>query len=114
MINYLFLGKPASGKGTQSELLSKSVDSPLIIMGKLLREYSQKNTEIALQVRELMDQGKLIPDGLTMWVIKEVLEEIDFSKGVIFDGVPRNVEQADEFDEALQEFEQPDYIVFDI
>lgn len=112
MINYIMLGKPGSGKGTQAEILSKNLSIPLISTGSLFYQYSQLDSDIGQAIKHVMDSGDLIDDALIMWVIKETLEQTEFKNGVIFDGVPRRLDQAKQLHDLLTELGHPYYIAF--
>jgi adenylate kinase len=90
--NLIFVGAPGSGKGTQSEVLSKRFDYIHISTGDLLRSEISKGTELGKNVKSVMDKGNLVSDDL---VIKLLKANLDFSENkYIFDGFPRNLDQA--------------------
>jgi adenylate kinase len=90
--NLIFIGAPGSGKGTQSEVLSKKFDYIHISTGDLLRTEISKGTDLGRNVKSVMDKGNLVSDDL---VIKLLKANLDFKKNkYIFDGFPRNIDQA--------------------
>ena len=94
-MNIIFLGAPGTGKGTQAENVSAELNIPSISTGNLLREAISARTEIGLKAKEYMDKGGLVPDDIVIDLIKERLAKPDCKNGVIFDGFPRNLAQAE-------------------
>ncbi|MBI4018767.1 MAG: adenylate kinase [Candidatus Aenigmarchaeota archaeon] len=95
----VLLGPPGSGKGTQASMLSEKYGLPHISMGDLLREEVKNNTDIGKKMKEIMNAGKLVPDELTVGILKQRLSKGDSSKGVVLDGFPRNTRQAEMLNE---------------
>ncbi len=93
-MNIVLIGIPGSGKGTQAQKLSEKLNIPLISTGDLFRYNIEKGTEIGKKVKEIIDKGNLVGDDITFELLKQGLKNFDISKGVIFDGYPRNLEQA--------------------
>ncbi len=89
----VLLGPPGSGKGTQGEKLSSELGYTRLSTGDMLREAVRKGTPLGLKAKEYMDSGALVPNDLIIGLMKEKIAEVD--GGVIFDGFPRTVEQAD-------------------
>lgn len=104
-MNIVLLGGPGAGKGTQSEFLKEKKSMFHISTGDLLREAVSNQTELGIQAKKYMDEGKLVPDDLILGLISEVYEKSDTSHGLIFDGFPRNVEQAKALDSLLEKFD---------
>ena len=100
-MNFIFLGAPGAGKGTQAELLSLKLDVPHISTGDILREEVKKGTLLGEKVMVFMSKGELVPDGLILEVMKKRLEEKDCKKGFILDGFPRTLVQAESLDRLL-------------
>lgn len=101
MMNLVIFGGPGSGKGTQSAKLIDNYGLYHISTGELLREHIKQKTDIGKTANEYISRGQLIPDDLMISIIKEVLDkEAKNKKGVILDGFPRTIPQA----EALEEF----------
>ncbi len=98
----IMLGAPASGKGSVAELLSKEFNIPAISSGDIFRKNIQEKTELGLEAQKYMKDGKLVPDDITVSMIKERLEEKDTQNGMILDGFPRTNAQAKALDEMLE------------
>src|SRR3954451_25383056 len=94
----VLLGAPGSGKGTQSQRLVKEHGIPQISTGDLLRAAVPKGTPLGVRAKEAMDSGKLVEDEIVPGMIRERLAEPDVANGVIRDGFPRNLVQADALD----------------
>ncbi|MFA5479465.1 MAG: adenylate kinase [Candidatus Muiribacteriota bacterium] len=100
-MNILLLGAPGAGKGTQAKLLEKNLNILHIAPGDILREETKNATELGLQAKEYMENGNLVPDEL---VINMILKRIDKAEnGVILDGFPRNISQAEALDSHFEE-----------
>ncbi|MFZ0129692.1 MAG: adenylate kinase [Candidatus Dormiibacterota bacterium] len=93
-LNLLLLGAPASGKGTQADLLASRLDIPAIATGNILRAELAERTELGLRVQAYMQRGDLVPDALMIDIIRERLMGSDRRDGFLFDGFPRTVPQA--------------------
>lgn len=106
----VLLGPPGAGKGTQGEKLKDKLDLIHIAMGNLLRETVKKKTPSGEKVRAFMEEGKLVPDGVILELLKN---EIELEKeGFILDGFPRNLSQARKLDELLdKEAEKLDLVI---
>ena len=97
----IFLGPPASGKGTQTERLAKELNLPHIDTGKLLRAEIEANTEDGKIAKKFIDQGQLVPaDLVAQMIIKKVFSP-EAANGYILDGFPRSIEQAEILENAL-------------
>lgn len=90
----ILLGAPGAGKGTQAKMISKHFQIPHISTGDLFRDHINKGTEIGLQAKSYLDNGKLVPDELTLYLVNERLSKEDCSSGYLLDGFPRNLYQA--------------------
>jgi len=99
----IMLGAPASGKGSVAEILSKEFNIPAISSGDIFRKNIQEKTELGLEAQKYMKDGKLVPDDVTVSMIKERLKEEDTKNGMILDGFPRTNAQAKALDEMLAE-----------
>lgn len=97
-MNIIMLGKPGSGKGTVGKMLSESLNTTHISSGELFRSYIKKAGEIGKEIDKYVSQGKLVPDDLAIKLVEKRLQEIDCKNGVILDGFPRTVKQAEELD----------------
>jgi adenylate kinase len=98
----ILVGAQGSGKGTQAELLSKTLGVPHIASGDLFRKAIDEKTELGIKAKAYIDRGELVPDDLTVTMVVKRLEEPDCSQGVLFDGFPRTVAQAVVLDKGLQ------------
>ena len=99
----IFLGPPASGKGTQTERLAKELNLPHIDTGKLLREEIAANTEDGKIAKQFIDQGQLVPANLVAQIIIKKVFAPETANGYILDGFPRSIEQAEILEKALEE-----------
>jgi adenylate kinase len=102
-LNFIFLGAPGAGKGTQAALLSEKLGIPHISTGDMLREELKKGTSLGLKVKAFMAKGDLVPDQVILEVMRERLEEKDCETGFILDGFPRTLVQAENLDALLKE-----------
>lgn len=100
-MNIVLLGAPGSGKGTQGALLTERTGLPKISTGDLLRSAVARQTPLGQKARSFMDQGLLVPDAIIVGLIEEVLASDDVVRGVIMDGFPRTVRQAEAVDRSL-------------
>ena len=96
----ILLGAPGAGKGTQAEIVSKTLNIPTISTGNILRAAVANKTPIGLKAKEYMDAGALVPDEVIIGIIVERLAEPDCANGYILDGVPRTLPQAEALDKA--------------
>ncbi len=94
-MNLVFLGPPGSGKGTQALRVAKELNLTHISTGDLLREAVKNMTELGRQAEEFMNSGNLVPDELIVKLIEEKISNGDEGKGVILDGFPRTIPQAE-------------------
>jgi len=98
----ILVGAQGSGKGTQAEMLSETLGIPHLASGDLFRKASDEKTELGLKVKVYMDRGELVPDDLTVTMVLGRLAMPDCARGVILDGFPRTVAQAQALDNGLQ------------
>ena len=94
-MHILLMGPPGAGKGTQAAEPVKAFDIPHISTGDMFRAAVKEGTELGKQAKACMDAGKLVPDSVTIGIVRERLSKDDCKKGFILDGFPRTVEQAD-------------------
>lgn len=98
-MNLVLMGLPGAGKGTQAERIVDKYGIPHISTGDMFRAAIKEGTELGLQAKSFMDQGALVPDEVTIGIVRERLSKEDCAKGYLLDGFPRTVAQA----EALEE-----------
>jgi len=102
MLHIVIFGPPGSGKGTQSEKIIEKYGLTHISTGDMLRHEIEKNTELGANAKSYINQGQLVPDAIIIGMIKNKITEVENrSKGIIFDGFPRTVEQAKALKELL-------------
>lgn len=100
----LLLGQPGAGKGTQAERLSKTLGLPHVSSGDLFREHLKEETDLGRIARAFMDRGELVPDDVTVGMIRERLSRPDAEWGAVLDGFPRTPAQAEALDAMAAEF----------
>jgi adenylate kinase len=99
----VLLGPPGAGKGTQAERLEEALHLPHVSSGELFRENIQSETELGLLAKTYIDRGDLVPDDVTIGMIRERLMRPDCEHGAILDGFPRTQAQAEALDKMLAE-----------
>ena len=97
-MNLILLGAPGAGKGTQAEKICEKLSIPAISTGNMLREAMANGTEMGLKAKSFIDAGKLVPDEVVIGIINERLKADDCGNGVILDGFPRTIPQAEALD----------------
>lgn len=103
MKKMLIMGPPGAGKGTQAENIIKYYDIPHISTGDMFRAAISAKTEIGLLAKSYIDAGNLVPDEVTVGIVKERLSQDDCKKGFLLDGFPRDIHQAEMFKDMLKE-----------
>lgn len=114
MLNIVIFGAPGSGKGTQSERIVEKFGLNHISTGDVLRTEIKNGTELRMIAKGYIDQGLLIPDDLMISILASVLDNFKDSKGVIFDGFPRTIAQAEELKKMLAERGQEVSLMIDL
>jgi len=102
----ILLGPPGVGKGTVAKKLQEEFKLPVISTGVILREEISKKTKLGQKVKEIMGRGDLVPDNIILEIIKERIKRKDCEGGYIFDGFPRNVEQAKSLEKINKELNE--------
>lgn len=97
----VLVGPPGAGKGTQATRLAETLDIPHISTGDLFRANLKDETPLGVEAKKYMDAGDLVPDSVTVGMVKDRLADPDTAKGFILDGFPRTVSQADSLAEIL-------------
>ena len=103
MINIVIFGKPGAGKGTQAAFLKSKYQLFHISTGDLFRHHISNKTALGTLARSYMDKGDLVPDQVTIDMLKDIVENHPEAKGFIFDGFPRTTKQAVALDDFLSE-----------
>ena len=103
MLNLILFGPPGSGKGTQAERLISQYNLCHISTGDMFRYELSHNTELGQLARSYMDKGQLVPDSVTISMLRKRVQDNPHVKGFIFDGFPRTTPQAEALDELLAE-----------
>jgi adenylate kinase len=101
----IMIGGPGSGKSTYSELLKKELGIAHIYTGDMMRALSKKNTPDGKKVRELLKKGEFAPTPIVIEAVKERMKQPDAMKGYVFDGFPRNTEQAEAMEDKGIEYD---------
>jgi adenylate kinase len=102
MINIVLFGKPGAGKGTQAEFLKEKYNLTHISTGDVFRFNLKNNTDLGKQARVYMDAGDLVPDELTTKMLIDEVNKHPDTKGILFDGYPRTISQAEALDAFLE------------
>ena len=97
----VLLGGPGAGKGTQAERLSRTLGIPQVSTGDLFRENLRAETDLGLLAKGYMERGELVPDEVTVAMVRERLSRPDAAGGAILDGFPRTIAQAESLEELL-------------
>ena len=107
-MNIILLGAPGAGKGTQASFLNSQYEIPQISTGDMLRAAVSNQTELGIEAKNFMDEGKLVPDALIINLVKERISHEDCKNGFMLDGFPRTINQAKAIEDAQI---QIDYVV---
>lgn len=106
------MGLPGAGKGTQAEKIVQKYGIPHISTGDMFRAAIKDETELGLQAKSFMDKGELVPDEVTIGIVRERLAKDDCDKGFLLDGFPRTVAQADALENILAQMgKKIDYVI---
>ncbi len=100
----VLMGKPGAGKGTQAESIVRKLFIPHISTGDMFRAAIQTETAMGKLAKEYIEKGQLVPDEVTIGIVKDRLSQPDCKEGFLLDGFPRNVAQAQALEEMLKEF----------
>mgnify|MGYP001790013545 FL=1 len=116
-MNLLIMGLPGAGKGTQAAKIVERFNVAHISTGDMFRAAIKAGTELGKQAKALMDEGKLVPDELTVALVKDRISQPDCANGFLLDGFPRTIPQADALKESgvkidyVLEFDVPDEVI---
>jgi adenylate kinase len=100
-VNIVLMGLPGAGKGTQAEKIVEKYGIPHISTGDMFRAAIKDGTELGLKAKSFMDNGDLVPDEVTIGIVRERLSKEDCGKGFLLDGFPRTVAQAEALENIL-------------
>ena len=98
----IMLGAPGTGKGTIAGILTEKLNAPQVSTGDIFRKNIKEGTELGKLAEQYIAEGKLVPDEVTIGIVKDRLQEKDVENGIILDGFPRTVHQAEELDKILE------------
>lgn len=101
-MNVIFLGPPGSGKGTMAERVSTRMGLAHVSTGDMLREEIRNGSDLGKEAKKYMDEGKLVPDEVIIGMIRDRMQQPDAKGGILFDGFPRTVKQAEELDKIMK------------
>nr|WP_282597731.1 adenylate kinase [Bacillus sp. REN3] len=106
------MGLPGAGKGTQADKIVGKYNIPHISTGDMFRAAIKEGTELGLQAKSFMDKGELVPDEVTIGIVRERLSKADCEKGFLLDGFPRTVAQAEALEAMLVDLgKKIDYVI---
>ncbi|MBI5974669.1 adenylate kinase [Staphylococcus canis] len=105
-MNIILMGLPGAGKGTQASEIIKKYPIPHISTGDMFRKAIKDETELGKEAKSYMDRGELVPDEVTVGIVKERISEDDAKKGFLLDGFPRTIEQAEALNTILDELDR--------
>ncbi|MFZ0444293.1 MAG: adenylate kinase [Bacillus sp. (in: firmicutes)] len=111
-MNLVLMGLPGAGKGTQAEKIVEKYGIPHISTGDMFRAAIKESTDLGLQAKSFMDQGNLVPDEVTIGIVRERLSKEDCAEGFLLDGFPRTVAQAEALENILSDLNKKiDYVI---
>ena len=111
-MNLVLMGLPGAGKGTQAEKIVEKYDIPHISTGDMFRAAMKEGTELGLKAKSFMDKGELVPDEVTIGIVRERLSKNDCQNGFLLDGFPRTVPQAEALEAILAGLKRNiDYVI---
>ena len=113
-MHIILFGAPGVGKGTQAKKISKEYGIPQVSTGDMLREAVREQTELGKQAGSLMNRGELVHDDLMLNLIKERVKKPDCAKGLILDGFPRTIPQADALSHLMKHLNFPCFTCIEI
>ena len=110
----VFIGPPGAGKGTQAQQLIELLKIPHVSTGDMLRQAISQGSELGKRASDFMQAGDLVPDELVLQIIGECLDDPKMKSGCLFDGFPRNVDQAKALDELMKTRSTPVNLVLEL
>lgn len=112
-MNLILMGLPGAGKGTQADKIVEKYNIPHISTGDMFRAAIKEGTELGLEAKSYMDAGNLVPDEVTIGIVRERLSKEDCKKGFLLDGFPRTVAQAEALESMLSVLNRKiDYVIY--
>lgn len=114
MLNIILMGPPGAGKGTQAKRIIDAFDLPHISTGDIFRENIAKGTPLGLKAKEIIERGDLVPDELTIKLVKDRLSQKDCENGYLLDGFPRTIPQAEALEKLGPQIGRAVNLVIDI
>ena len=105
-MNIILMGLPGAGKGTQASEIVKKFPIPHISTGDMFRKAIKDETDLGKEAKSYMDRGELVPDEVTVGIVKERISEDDAKKGFLLDGFPRTIEQAEALNNIMSELDR--------
>ncbi|WP_062050743.1 adenylate kinase [Bacillus sp. JCM 19034] len=105
-MNLILMGLPGAGKGTQAERIVEKYQIPHISTGDMFRAAIKNETALGLEAKSFIDKGELVPDEVTIGIVRERLSEPDCQKGFLLDGFPRTVAQAEALEQILNSMDR--------
>lgn len=104
---FVFMGRPGSGKGTQAKLLAEAMSSHILASGKMFREFGKEDSPVARRVKRVLDTGGLLPHWIATYLFHREVFQYEKDTGLILDGFPRTVTEAETLADTLTWFERP-------
>lgn len=105
-MNIILMGLPGAGKGTQASEIVKKFPIPHISTGDMFRKAIKDETDLGKEAKSYMDRGELVPDEVTVGIVKERISEDDAKKGFLLDGFPRTIDQAESLSQIISELDR--------
>lgn len=105
-MNIILMGLPGAGKGTQASEIVKKFPIPHISTGDMFRKAIKNETDLGKEAKSYMDRGELVPDEVTVGIVKERISEDDAKKGFLLDGFPRTIDQAESLSQIMSELDR--------
>lgn len=105
-MNIILMGLPGAGKGTQASEIVKKFPIPHISTGDMFRKAIKDETDLGKEAKSYMDRGELVPDEVTVGIVKERISEDDAKKGFLLDGFPRTIDQAEALNDIMSELDR--------
>ncbi len=105
-MNIILMGLPGAGKGTQASEIVKKFPIPHISTGDMFRKAIKDETDLGKEAKSYMDRGELVPDEVTVGIVKERISEDDAKKGFLLDGFPRTINQAESLSQIMSELDR--------